>query len=73
MDAVNNETNAKLKCPECGYAQVFYVYADTRIKVDGADFTTVLDEGDSLEYDSNSTCTCPKCNHTSTMGDFYAH
>lgn len=56
-----------LKCPECGQVTDFEIYGHHTITIQGTDDP---ESDDSMYWDDEDTCTCVRCRHISTVGDF---
>lgn len=56
-----------MKCPSCGQAEVFCIYAKAlfRVKHDGTD------EFQNVEWDKRSFAECPNCNWRGKVKDLY--
>jgi hypothetical protein len=56
-------------CPKCGHYEAFEIYvtqsAMTYVHDDGTDF-----DGGDTEWDADSDCRCPECDHLATVADF---
>lgn len=56
-----------MACPKCGHTIDFYITATTRAVVAASGVKDVQD----FEWDDESTCCCPMCDHTDTVAAFH--
>ena len=58
-----------MKCPACGQCEEFRIQALVVTAVTPGGVQDIVSE---FEWDEDSTCLCPKCDHTSTVLAFHA-
>jgi ribosomal protein S27AE len=64
---MNVKDEWSMACPKCGDDSELIIQAliDVRLTVDGTE-----DVAHGHVWDSESICSCGKCGHTATVGDF---
>lgn len=58
-----------MACPKCGHYRGFEIYVTQSAMAYVHDEGTDFDGGDT-EWDGDSDCCCPECNHSATVRDF---
>lgn len=56
-----------MACPKCGYTVEFFITATTRAVVAAEGVRDVQ----NFEWDEESTCCCPMCDHQDTVAAFH--
>lgn len=59
---------AKIKCPECGATDRFYITANCFIEVNGE--TGYVEDHEGFKWEGTAPCTCAECYYEGYYQDF---
>lgn len=62
----NNECLESMVCPECGHHESFLISCRSLVKM----YDHGSEESGADEYENDSGCRCPNCQHTGIVADF---
>lgn len=67
IDLGESNDAAKLKCPKCGSAAEFYIYASIAVSVSEGKMSF---DSDNLRWGDDSFCDCEACGHHGSARSF---